>query len=540
MYLFPQTVGVFNVTGYIDAVANTLVITSEPAKPFLFGGGVRIRLLGDNTLRGWVRKSSPQLSGTPGGAGVYALDTGKVTPIATGSAGKPVTLSLEAASSFTGDDSNAENLSELATIIANINRMQAHPTGGNLMIDTLNGGRRAFTVMRCPDINGDTSLYREDMTLAPIQPGYTSEGVPIPDSGGGLPLWDFGWPMGFEGFRVVGDDGATYIYARSLSNSNRPTWFPGFAGLGLPARVFRAFELVGFRRVGNGSAVEMTGTSAVLKAGVDDGPATWLYIDNAAIAQAEGNSGTTAYAITVRRGGDVSGTNTVTATVSGTGFNPASAADFQGGVFPSQVLSFAANETSKVFTINLLGDTAAEQDETFKVMLSAPSGGSQLVASNKSEIDCSITNDDAAVAGAFVWLVKNLTAAPALAGSPPQATYLRPVETDWGTRGGVKMRSVGGGTTASDSAGFAGVPWWLQANDFNSVEFELPAGSWQVGIITSGRNVGGAVQMVDDPAGAATVRQNLPTGGALVSRSPTPTAQSTATPQRRLAMRSIT
>lgn len=512
LFLFPQTVGSTVITGYIDTVANTLVITSEPVRPFLFGGALRINVDGDFTLRGWVRRDNPQLSGTPGGAGAYALDVTKATPVATGSAGTPVAIRLFTAAGPIGDDTNAENASELATIIANANRMQAHPTGGNLLIDTVNGGRRAFTVMRCPDIDADVSLYREDMTLAPMQAGYTVGGTPILDDAGRGPQWEFGWPMGFEGFRVVGDDGATYIYVRSLSNSNRPTWFPGYAALGLEARVYRAFELVGFRRVGTGTAVEMTGSSAVLKAGVDDGPATWFYIETAAITQNEGNSGSTAYAITVRRGGNLSVTSSVTASVSGTGINPANPTDFAGGVFPSQVLTFAPTEQTKVFTVNIRGEVTAEQDETFKVSLSAPSTGTAVIGSNRGEMTCTIANDDAAVAGAFIWLGSTLSGAPALPGSPPSAVHLNAGETANVTRGGVTMRSTASFPPTSDSGGFASTPFWQLSGTSVGIRFELPAGSWELAVIatqTFGNN-SGTVQIIDDPAGTAIIRQTLP------------------------------
>jgi hypothetical protein len=483
LYIFPQTTGNTTVTGYIDATANTLVVTSEPSRPFLFGGALRLQTEGDFTVKGWVRRDSPQLSGTPGGAGTYALDTGKATPIATGTSGSPVTIQVSTEGRPWGDDSNPENLAELAAVIDNLDRMQAHPTGGNLMIDTSQGGRRAFSVMRCPDINADTSLYKEDMTLAPIQAGYTSGGAAIADSGGGLPLWDFGWPMGFEGFRVTGDDGALYIYVRAMSNA-KPTWFPGYAALGLPERVFGPLEFAGFRRVGTGTAVEMTGTSGVIKAGVDDGAPTWFYIETLAITQNEGNSGNTAYAITVRRGGDLSGTDTVTATVSGTGSNPANAADF-GGSFPSQVLSFAPTEATKVFTVNVSGDTTGEQNETFAVTLSSPSTDTALVGSNKSAITCTITNDDAALLGTFVWLGSTLTAAPALSGSPAGATYLNASETTNVTRGGITMRSVSSGPPVSDNTGFASTPFWQIGNSFQGARFEIPAGNWEFAFIAT-------------------------------------------------------
>jgi hypothetical protein len=507
LYLFPQTVGSFTAQGYVDAGTNTVVVTSAPVLPMI-GGAMRVIAPGGAEV-GWITRDNPQVSGTTGSTGTYTLDPAKRTPVTTGSVGTPLTLTFGTEARPWGDDTNLENLAELAGIIDNLERMQAHPTGGNLMIDTVQGGRRAFSTMRCPDINGDLGLYREDMTIAPIQAGYTSEGVAILDDADSPPLWDFGWPMGFEGFRVTGDDGAVYSYVRSMSNSNRPTFFPGYAALGLPARVFGPFELVGFRRVGAGGAVEMTGTSGVIKAGVDDGAATWFLIETAAIAQNEGNSGNTAYAITVRRGGDLSGTDTVTATVSGTGANPANAADF-GGSFPSQVLSFAPDEATKVFTVNVSGDTAGEQNETFAVTLSSPSTDTVLVGSGKDRITCTITNDDAAVIGAFIFLGLSLTGAPAIAGAPLGAVHLNENETTNVTRGGVTMRSRSS-QTAYNGGLFADLPGFFTANKFSGVLLDLPAGSWEVGFISASAGFGGGVAdsvlMVDDPLGAEALRR---------------------------------
>lgn len=518
LLIFPQLVSSFVVQGYIDGPNNQLIVTTGPTVTFPspIGGAMQITLDGGFTILGFIRKSNPQVSGTPGGVGTYALDPALRTSVTTGSSGSPVALRIFGAAGPSGDDTNAANASELSTGIANINRLAAHPTGGNLLLDAVNGGRRAFTTLRCPDIDGDAGLYREDMTQAPQQAGYTSGGVPILDDAGGGPMWEFGWPMGFEGFHVLGDDGARYIYVRSMSNGDRPTWFPGFAPLGLPARVFGAFETVGFRRVGTADAVEMTGTSAVLKAGVDDGAATWFYIESAPAAQDEGNSGTTTFNVVVRRGGNTSGTNAVTATVSGTGINPANATDFVGGAFPSQTLTFTAGETSKTFAVQVQGDTTAEQDETFAVTLSSPTNGAALVASGKSAVTCTITNDDAALVGAFVWLVRDLTAPPSLAGSPSTAVHLRASETSNVTRGGITMRSRSN-QTAYDSGLFANVPGFLTSNSFHGVLLELAAGNWEIGFIAAsaswGGGIGGNVLIIDDPNGAATVRQNVALSG---------------------------
>jgi hypothetical protein len=73
---------------------------------------------------------------------------------------------------------------------------------------------------------------------------------------------------------------------------------------------------------------------------------------------AEGNSGRTAYSFSVIRNGDTSGASAATWTVSGSGTNSASAADFDGGTFPTGIVSFEAGETSQTITVNVVGDKA--------------------------------------------------------------------------------------------------------------------------------------------------------------------------------------
>ena len=60
----------------------------------------------------------------------------------------------------------------------------------------------------------------------------------------------------------------------------------------------------------------------------------------------EGNSGPTMFTFTVGRGNDTSGTTAVDFTVTGSGVNPATGADF-GGVLPSGKVTFTDGETSK-------------------------------------------------------------------------------------------------------------------------------------------------------------------------------------------------
>ncbi|MDP3876477.1 MAG: Calx-beta domain-containing protein [Methylobacter sp.] len=88
---------------------------------------------------------------------------------------------------------------------------------------------------------------------------------------------------------------------------------------------------------------------------------------------AEGNSGATAYTFTVTRAGNLKGASSATWTVTGSGANPANAADFVGGVLTGTV-SFAAGEATQTVTVNVKGDTKVELDEGFTITLSDPIG----------------------------------------------------------------------------------------------------------------------------------------------------------------------
>ncbi|HYD65498.1 Calx-beta domain-containing protein, partial [Azospirillum sp.] len=87
----------------------------------------------------------------------------------------------------------------------------------------------------------------------------------------------------------------------------------------------------------------------------------------------EGNSGGNAFTFTVTRTGDAAMTATVDYTISGSGSDAAGSGDFTSG-FPSGTLAFAPNETSKIITVQVAGDTDVEPDEGFVVTLSNASG----------------------------------------------------------------------------------------------------------------------------------------------------------------------
>ncbi|WP_308872780.1 beta strand repeat-containing protein [Thiothrix subterranea] len=121
----------------------------------------------------------------------------------------------------------------------------------------------------------------------------------------------------------------------------------------------------------------------------------------ATASAAEGNSGTTNLSVTVSRTGDITKVASVTvATADGTATIGDS--DY---VAVTQVVSFAAGESTKTVSLAVNGDTKVESNETFSVALSAASAGDSINAAAQS-VSLTITNDDvAAVNQTFVLTV---------------------------------------------------------------------------------------------------------------------------------------
>jgi subtilisin family serine protease len=124
----------------------------------------------------------------------------------------------------------------------------------------------------------------------------------------------------------------------------------------------------------------------------EDTPPTSLAIAATDADKPEGQAGGTPFSFPVTRTGDTSGVSSVRWAVSGSGRSPAKATDFSGKGFPSGSLSFKAGESTRIITVNVLGDRVRESDERFTVTLSRPSGAS-LTTGQATGI---IRNDDVA------------------------------------------------------------------------------------------------------------------------------------------------
>jgi glycerophosphoryl diester phosphodiesterase len=106
----------------------------------------------------------------------------------------------------------------------------------------------------------------------------------------------------------------------------------------------------------------------------------------------EGNIGSTPFVFSISRTGDLAGESRVSWAVAGSGANPASAADFAGGGFPSGTAVFAPGQDSLTFAVSVVGDASLETDEGFHIELNSPIGA--LLSSTTSTGLLQILNDD--------------------------------------------------------------------------------------------------------------------------------------------------
>ena len=132
------------------------------------------------------------------------------------------------------------------------------------------------------------------------------------------------------------------------------------------------------------TASAVVGTGVILN---DDVPLAFTISD---VTAAEGNSDTTPLTFTVTLSSASSETVTVNyATADGTATGSGNPKDYN--QINNSTLTFAAGETIKTITVDVVGDTLSEDDETLYVNLSNPSNGVILDGQGLG----TITNDDA-------------------------------------------------------------------------------------------------------------------------------------------------
>jgi Calx-beta domain-containing protein len=171
------------------------------------------------------------------------------------------------------------------------------------------------------------------------------------------------------------------------------------------------------------------------------------------VSHPEGNAGTTPFTFTVTRSGSTAGAGSVAWTVSGSGSNPANAADFARGVLPSGTVSFAAGQSQKTITVNVAGDRTAEPNEGFTVTLSKPSSGLSIGTATATG---TIVNDDGTVRNGAT---ASIVSASSVAATSDQMQFIAPADAsntnsaasgEPGAAGTDAVGSFNGAATATD------------------------------------------------------------------------------------------
>jgi VCBS repeat-containing protein len=218
---------------------------------------------------------------------------------------------------------------------------------------------------------------------------------------------------------------------------------------------------------------------------------------------AEGNTGTTAFAFTVTRTGDASTAVSADWAITGSGAQPANAADFIGGTLPSGVINFFAGETTKTITVDVIGDTVSELHEEFTLTLSNPSVGAALGTATAARI---ILNDD--------------IVAPVLAIAPLAADQAE------GNAGPTAFTFTV--TRTGDLSGASSANWAVTGNGANAADFTgavLPSGtvSFLAGETSQTITVNVAGDTTTEPNEGFTVTLSAPSGATLGTASATGT-----------------
>lgn len=135
----------------------------------------------------------------------------------------------------------------------------------------------------------------------------------------------------------------------------------------------------------NPSSNAILGTASASSVIVNDDPspdAAALSVAPLVADRLEGQGGgATAFTFAVTRAGNTAIAASADWTVSGysrVGSTPADAADFVGGALPKGTVHFAAGETSKTVTVQVLADATTETDEGFQITLSHPTAGAVI------------------------------------------------------------------------------------------------------------------------------------------------------------------
>ncbi|MCA9247055.1 MAG: hypothetical protein KDA42_08070, partial [Planctomycetales bacterium] len=247
----------------------------------------------------------------------------------------------------------------------------------------------------------------------------TSPSITVASTAGGATL-DYFFDFNQNG--VFNDAGEVFSATLTSASQAVPVTIPPGATLGSTFARFRISTAGGLGPTGPAADGEVEDYAVTIEAPAVPGTLSIAAVD---ATKAEGNGGSTAFTFQVTRTGGSDGAVGATWDVIGFGGNPADTADF-GGSFPSAAVAFADGDSvAKTVTVLVDGDLTFEPNETFRVVLSSPTGGATF---GTTTADGTIQNDDAAV------VVDPIGTGTALSGAGQVALAWVPDPTNMTTR----------------------------------------------------------------------------------------------------------
>jgi hypothetical protein len=178
-------------------------------------------------------------------------------------------------------------------------------------------------------------------------------------------------------------------------------------------------------------------------------PLPSLSIAAASASMADATSGTTPFTFTVTLSSATTTPISAAWTVTGSGSNPASAADFSGGALPSGTVSFAAGQTTQTITVNVAADTVFQASQGFTVTLSNPSANVTIGTASAAGTILPATPATLSIAAA------SASAADGTSGSTP-FTFTVTRSGDTTTALSASWSVAGSGSTPASAADFTG------------------------------------------------------------------------------------
>jgi ELWxxDGT repeat protein/VCBS repeat-containing protein len=298
-------------------------------------------------------------------------------------------------------------------------------------------GSDAFTYV-ASDGNGGTSVATVSIAVSPVNDAPVANA----DSYGPIAA---NTPFAVSAPGVLGNDTDADADTLSAGSASTPangsvtlnangsfTYTPNFGFGGSDSFTYVASD-------GNGGTSTATASITVTS---PTGPTTLAISD---VTLNEGDAGTSPATFTILRSGSNSGTSTVkyrTVNVTATG-----GSDFSAVALTP--LSFAPGEATKTVTVAITGDTAYEKNETFKVVLSAPTGAT---LSDGTGIGTIVNDDPTAYLG-----VNDVSLTEGVASTTTTATFTVTRSGNTSGAASVKVRTTNGTATAA-SGDYVAVP----------------------------------------------------------------------------------